>query len=309
MNGKSVYPSLELNSHEAPTPWSRLYLPALASAPSTILGYLAARFQHVSPEAWAARAERGLVKLEDGTTVQSDSAYRSGVTVLYRREVLSEPAPVQEPAIIYRDEHIVVADKPHGMVVTPAGNLVERSLLVWLRRTTGLFSLAPLHRLDRDTAGLVLLSIQPVSRGPYHRLFSQGAIEREYRAVARVTVEPEQKQWRIENRIARGVPFFRQQIVDGPANAVTDIKILAWRDGLGLFCLRPSSGKKHQLRLHMSSLGYPILGDALYPTDETDETPAGPQLQLLAQRLSFIDPINGAPQRFISIRQLSSLCF
>jgi tRNA pseudouridine32 synthase/23S rRNA pseudouridine746 synthase len=285
---------------------SRLYLPKLESPPATILDHLVAHFPHVEPDTWRARVSQGLVSLSDGTTLQKDSPYRHGLTVFYRKEVPSEPDPVEEPLVIYRDEEILVADKPHGMQVTPAGDHVERSLLVRLQRSIGLATLAAMHRLDRETGGLLLLTIKPDARVHYHRLFADATIEREYLAVAHIDHPPNQNHWRVENRMESGEPWYRQQIVEGPANTITEIELLELDlpGRTGLFRLVPKSGKKHQLRVHMVSIGFPIVGDRFYPNirEKRDEDPP---LQLLASQLAFIDPLSGAPRRFTSVRQLS----
>jgi len=280
---------------------SRLYLPKLESPPPTILEYLFARFPRIDPGIWRERVSRGVVTLSDGTTLMEESPYRHGVFVFYRKEVPSEPAPVEEPMIIHRDENILIVDKPHGMPVTPVGQHVERSLLVWLERSTGLDTLAPMHRLDRETAGLLLLTTNPRVRGQYHRLFAEGLIEKEYRALAFINVAPRRIRWRVENRIERGHPWFRQRVVEGDPNTLTEIELLEERDGTGLFRLFPRTGKKHQLRVHMASIGYPIVGDPFYP-EITEKREGDPPLQLLANRLAFTDPISGESCSFTSHR-------
>jgi len=287
-------------SHSRP---SRLYLPKLQSPPATIFEHLLGYFPHVHPGTWRARVSRGLVTLSDGTTLREDSPYRHGLTVFYRKEVPSEPAAVEEALVIYRDEEILVADKPHGMPVTPSGEHVERSLLVGLQRSTGLATLAAMHRLDRDTGGLLLLAIKPAARGRYHRLFADALIEREYLAVAHITDVPNRNHWRVENRLGPGEPWYRQRIVDGPANAITEIELLDVRGSAGLFRLVPKSGRKHQLRVHMVSIGFPIVGDPFYPKVR-EKRDGDPPLQLLANRLAFIDPLRGAPRSFTSVRRL-----
>jgi tRNA pseudouridine32 synthase / 23S rRNA pseudouridine746 synthase len=242
---------------------------------------------------------RGLVTTEDGVKIAEDSRYAAGLTVFYLREVPSEPAPLETETILFQDEELLVADKPHGMTVTPAGAHVARSLLNRLQERTGIDTLVPLHRLDRDTAGTVLFGINSESRARYHALFATGSIQREYLAVARVARIPDQKRWIIENRLGPGDPWFRREIVEGPINAVTEIEFVDAREGVGLFQLRPRTGKKHQLRVHMASAGFPILGDSLY-SDTSEFLP----LQLLAHRLRFVDPITGGARDFRSARQL-----
>ena len=283
---------------------SRLYLSKLDSPPATILDHLFARFPQIEPDIWRVRVSRGLVTLSDGTTLKEDSPYRHGIFVFYRKEVPSEPPPAEEPRVIYRDGEILVVDKPHGMPVTPVGDHVERSLLACLQKSTGLADLAPVHRLDRETAGLLMLAVKPSARGPYHQLFAERTIEREYLAIAHILDAPAVKHWRVENRMEAGEPWFRQRIVEGPANAITEIALLELREGLGLFRLFPRTGKKHQLRVHMASIGFPILGDPFYP-EICQKSAEDPPLQLLAARLEFIDPLSGLPRRLVSARRLA----
>jgi tRNA pseudouridine32 synthase/23S rRNA pseudouridine746 synthase len=282
---------------------SRLYLPKFDTSPQTIFEYLLARFPHVNAAIWRERVSQGLITLSDGTTLEERSPYRHGMIVFYRKEVPSEPASLEEPLIVYRDDEILVVDKPHGMPVTPSGKHVERSLLVCLQRITELPELSPIHRLDRDTAGLLLFAIKADSRKHYHRLFAEGRIEREYLAVANAQAPQHKTHWRIENRIEPGEPWFLQRIVEGQVNAITEIELTDLRSGLGLFRLFPKSGKKHQLRVHMVSLGCPIVGDPFYPalTNKSGDPP----LQLLAKRLAFIDPLTGEARSFTSGRTLS----
>ena len=248
---------------------------------------------------------RGLVTKDGGTAVKADAPYRHGQTIYYFREVRSEPeSPVSE-TILFQDAQILVVDKPHGMRVTPAGDHVDRSLLSRLQRSVGNPNLAPLHRLDQETAGLILFSVNPNTRGRYHALFANRAINRTYVAVTRSREIPSQKHWIVENRIERGEPWFRQRIVQGLPNAITRIE---WRRTLGdlaLFHLYPKTGRKHQLRVHMASIGFPILGDPLYPQQREPE-PSDPPLQLLAYELRFIDPVTGVERAFKTSLKLAS---
>jgi tRNA pseudouridine32 synthase/23S rRNA pseudouridine746 synthase len=285
---------------------SRLYLPKFDAAPQTIFEYLLARFPQVHASIWRDRVSRGLVMLSDGTRLEELSPYRHGMMVFYRKEVPSEPPPPEEPRVLYQDDAIVVVDKPHGMPVTPAGDHVERSLLVRLQRTLGLPDLDPVHRLDRETAGLLLFTIRPGVRGQYHRLFAEGLVEKEYLAVAHIEAAPNLTKWRIENRLAPGEPWYRQRLVEGHVNAITEIELMELRSGYGRFRLLPKTGKKHQLRVHMASIGYPIVGDPFYPAI-TEKRDADPPMQLLARRLVFIDPLNGVARNFTSTRTLLEL--
>jgi tRNA pseudouridine32 synthase/23S rRNA pseudouridine746 synthase len=282
---------------------SRLYLPKFDNSPATVFEYLLARFPQIDASIWRARISQGLVTLSDGAVLAEHSPYRHGATVFYRKDVLHEPAALEEPVVLYRDDNILLADKPHRMPVTPSGDHVERSLLVRLQRMTALPDLAPMHRLDRDTAGLVLFSIRPAARPHYHQLFAERRIEREYRALAHIPDGLDRSSWRVENRMEPGEPWFRQRIVQGPINAITEIELVEMRSGIGEFRLVPKTGRKHQLRVHMTSIGCPILGDPLYPTIR-EKRENDPTLQLVAKRLAFIDPLTGASHNFTSARTL-----
>lgn len=285
-------------------PRSRIFLPKLESPPPTVAEHLALLFPRISRGTWRDRMARGMVTTNEGMRIREDSPYIHGITVFYIKEVPSEPAPLETETILYQDEEILVADKPHGMAVTPSGDYVARSLLNRLQQRTGIDTLVPLHRLDKDTAGIVLFGLKSESRARYHELFARSVVEREYLAASAITNPPTQKHWVVENRLGGGNPWFRRQITTGPVNAITEIELLDIIDGVGFFRLRPRTGKKHQLRVHMTSIGFPILGDPLYP-DMRDKQPSDPPLQLLARRLAFSDPVAGVRREFTSSQNLS----
>jgi tRNA pseudouridine32 synthase/23S rRNA pseudouridine746 synthase len=189
--------------------------------------------------------------------------------------------------------------------VIPGGRYVEECLLNRLRNRTGIADLAPLHRLDRETAGVVIFSVNPNTRGRYHELFMHGKVEKTYRALAEVNEPPRENQWTVENRIVRGEPRFRMKTVTGVANARSHIQLLEVKGKRGLFSLRPVTGKTHQLRLHMSGLGFRIINDRVYPDlqPQTDDDFNQP-LQLLAKMVRFHDPVSGQDREFRSGREL-----
>ena len=285
---------------------SRLHLPKLDPSPKTVLEYLITHFPHIPAQTWRERVTNGKVTLDDGRTLTIDSPYCHGVTVLYSREIAQEPAADVEETVLFQDANILVADKPHGMVVTPAGDHVERSLLARLQNRNSLKRLAPVHRLDRETAGVVLFTITTEARARYHELFSSRSVQREYMAVAKVGNARTPKEWDVRNRMEEGEPWYRRRIAEsdvGEPSAITRIQLLETQNGFGLFRLVPETGKKHQLRVHMASIGCPIIGDLLYPDIRKGNEHDSP-LQLLAHRLSFIDPLSGEARSFVSTRQL-----
>ena len=285
--------------------------PSCVSLPAgpwaTMLDFLVQRFPGVAAEVWQQRLLQGDVVDEQGAPVTPDRAYQPKLHLYYYRSVPDEvPIPFEE-VVLFQDEHLVVADKPHFLPVTPSGGYLQQTLLVRLKRRLGLTDLVPLHRIDRDTAGLVLFSVQPATRGIYQGLFRQHSMRKTYQATARW--DPT-LHWplRRETRIGDSAHFMQQQELPGPPNAVTLIQPLAVRGNLARYQLQPVTGHRHQLRVHMNALGLPILGDGIYPTltPEGHSNPALP-LQLLAQTLEFTDPLSGLVRRFESERRLLAL--
>jgi tRNA pseudouridine32 synthase/23S rRNA pseudouridine746 synthase len=243
-----------------------------------------------------------------GAPLTPESRYLPHAQLRYFREVAEEHHIPFVETILYQDDEILVADKPHFLPVIPAGRYVEECLLSRLRRSTGLADLAPLHRIDRETAGIVLFSVNKQSRGRYARLWLQGEIEKSYQALSACRPAPEESAWLVENRIEQGEPFFRMQIVPGKVNARSVIQLREYKDGIARFQLQPLTGKTHQLRLHLSSLGCGILNDRLYPElqGERADNFAAP-LQLLAEMVRFRDPLSGVIREFVSARELTVL--
>ncbi|WP_130620282.1 pseudouridine synthase [Dyella amyloliquefaciens] len=271
---------------------------------ATVLDALCAHFPQIGRERWVDRFARGRVQDETGVPLAPDAPHRVGLCVRYFREVPDEaPIPFRE-ILLHVDRHLVVVDKPHFLPVTPAGGFVLETLLNRLVRKLGNPDLVPLHRIDRHTAGLVLFSANPASRAAYQSLFPERRIEKDYEAwapplpgltfplVRRSKIEP-------------GEPFFRMREAGGEPNSETRIDVIERADHLWRYALQPVTGRKHQLRVHMAGLGAPILNDPFYPElpDSAQDDYARP-LQLLAKRLSFIDPLDGKAREFVSEQTL-----
>lgn len=281
---------------------SRLQLP---SGPwLTVLDCLCARFPAITREVWRNRFARGRVLDDTGAPLAIDAPYRLGAEVRYFREVVDEPAIPFEETVLHVDAHLVVADKPHFLPVMPAGGFVRETLLARLVRRLGNPDLVPLHRIDRDTAGLVLFSANPATRDAYQSLFRLRRIRKHYEAIAPVLP------WLSfplmhASRLEAGEPFFRMREVDGVANSETRIDIVDRAGASWRYALEPLTGRKHQLRVHMCALGAPIDNDRLYPqlVPIAGDDYTRP-LQLLARALAFVDPLSGIAREFESGRQL-----
>ncbi|MDQ3804607.1 MAG: pseudouridine synthase [Acidobacteriota bacterium] len=268
----------------------------------TVLDFLKERHPGVGAETWLARMSKGQVVDEAGRRVRPESPYRAGACIFYYREVEAEIKIPFAERVLYRDEHILVADKPHFLPVVPAGRFLHETLLVRLKKGGAPAGLVPLHRIDRETAGLVLFSLNPATRGLYASLFRERKVEKVYEALARTRPGLEFPLTR-RSRLAAGEPFFRMKEVGGEPNSETRVAVLRGMGELTLYELRPVTGRKHQLRLHLSALGIPIVNDRLYPEMSfAEEDDFSRPLRLLARSISFRDPLTGRERRFESGR-------
>lgn len=306
---------------------------ALADWP-TVFDFLCERFPAVPPQEWSARFADSLVLNAQGEPINVATPYAPNTLIHYYRRILQEPELPFKAQVLFRDAHLVVADKPHFMPVTPAGRYVRSSLLVQLKEELGIDTLSPLHRIDRETAGLVVLSVNPQERNAYQALFRERQVHKTYLAIGPYRNElvfPLTRQSRIEE----DAQFFLSREAEGAPNSETHIEILKCLDtGLSpsvhpsddstegstrrspqshykpkaLYQLSPITGKRHQLRIHMCALGIPIEGDQFYPEvlrgpDESEDFSQA--LQLLAEKITFTDPITGEKRVFKSQQSLA----
>lgn len=290
--------------------------PRSGTPPARLLDYLAQRLPKLTRDEWAQRMQQGEVVDALGQPLGPHAPYRGGESVYYWRRLPAEaPIPFAEH-IVFQDEWLLVADKPHFLPVTPTGRYVQQSLLVRLKRRTGLDTLVPLHRLDRETAGLVVFCIRPETRNAYQALFREREVRKVYEAVAPWRADlvwPQTRHSRIE---PDPQAFYRQIECAGAPNSETHIELLrrlgangSQEAMLALYRLSPVTGKTHQLRVHMAGLGLPLQGDQFYPVvrhaPDREEDFSQP-LQLLARALAFDDPVTGQHRVFQSTRALQA---
>lgn len=275
----------------------------------TAMAYLLERFPD-DAERLREKVAAGEVVTGRGEPVDETTPYEPrGFLFLYRDPPADEPpAPaLAEVEVLHRDRDLLVVDKPHLVATMPRGRWVTQTLLVHLRRELDLPELAPAHRLDRPTAGVLVLTVRPQVRGAYQELFAQRRVRKVYEAVAPLPGDGLALPATVRSRIVkhRGTAPALQE--PGAPNTESLVDLAARDDarGLGLYRLEPHTGKTHQLRLHMASLGLPILHDPFWPVLRPD-APDDPErpLQLLARSLAFTDPLSGAPRRFESRRTL-----
>lgn len=281
---------------------SQLYLPKYDQAPATIYEYLCQRFGHIDASTWRQRFDDGLVMDASGATLSVDSRYQHGLTIHYYRHLPAETVVPFDHRIIYENDHFLVVDKPHFLTVAPAGRYVLQTLLTRLKCQSNNAQLSPIHRLDRETAGLIMFAKTPSARAIYQALFAERKVDKVYHAIAPFRNNL-QFPLSLNLHLTRGEPFYTMKVVDAQANTHTDIDVIKISDDgqLARYELRPSTGKLHQLRVHLNHLGIAIMNDSFYPkvAHKSDDDFSNP-LQLLAKHLSFIDPLTGEQMVFES---------
>ena len=264
------------------------------------LDFLCQHFPDISEETWQARLNKREVCDQTGLRLTIESSVKRGMCLYYYREVALEPPIPFKEVILHQDEHLLVVDKPHFLPVTPGGQYLQETLLVRLKNKTGIEELTPLHRLDRETAGVILFSTNRTSRGAYQSLFQQQQIHKTYQAIA-PKIENLSFPYLKRSRLIESPQFFVMEEAPGEINSETLIEVLEDLGEYALYRLSPKTGKKHQLRLHMASLGAPLINDLFYP----EIKPSGSDdytkpLKLLAHSIAFRDPITGQDRRFQS---------
>ena len=286
---------------------SRVFLPADQSYPN-LLQFFINQFPHIEVKEWEDRFAKGLVLNAQGHAFEATDAYQPNTHLIYFRRLAREPEIPFEEEILFQDEHILVADKPHFLPVTPSGLYLHQTLLSRLKKKTGIQTLSPIHRIDRDTAGIVIFSVKPDERASYQNLFRDRSVTKIYEAIALYSDALNAKlPMTYQSRLEESEHFLQMMEVEGQPNTDTLIELIAQNKPWAKYRLIPGSGKKHQLRCHLNALGIPIKYDQIYPIltpyQEYDLDFSKP-LQLLAKKIVFLDPITGELRAFASQRAL-----
>ncbi|GGB91492.1 hypothetical protein GCM10011572_11930 [Pseudoduganella buxea] len=281
---------------------SYLWLPA-GDWPD-LISFMVANYPAVTEAQWRERMARGEVVAADGTPLAPHSPYKRNLRIFYYRELEYEtPIPFEE-TVLYQDEHLVVADKPHFLPTIPTGRFLQETLLVRLRRKLGIEDLVPIHRLDRETAGVVVFSCNAASRGAYQSLFQKRLVQKEYEALAG-PLPGREFPFSYRSRMVEGDKFFTMKEAPGEPNSETMLDVIEARGEHVLYRLWPHTGRQHQLRVHLAALGIPIVNDAFYPVAlPCKQDDVSQPLKLLARAIGFPDPLTGEWRWFESRRTL-----
>lgn len=286
---------------------TRLHVP-LTGPWATIADYMIERFFHLDPERLLVRFDRGEIVARDGRPLHRGTPLGAEEFVWYYREPPVEREIPFTEEILHTDDHLVVIDKPHFLPTTPGGKYLQNSALVRLRNRLGIPELTPIHRLDRATAGLLMFSVRPETRGAYQLLFEDRRVEKVYEAVSARPADWDPSRFPLVYRthIEKRRGEVRVQVDHArEPNSETLIDLIDADDHVVHTLLRPHSGKMHQLRVHLAALGLGILHDGFYPEllpEQPDDFTR--PLQLLARELRFTDPLSGEERVFTTRRTL-----
>ena len=280
-----------------------------ASGWEYLIDFLCDKFTAIPREVWLTRLNQGLVTDGQGNILTAESAFQANSIVRYYRALEHETPIPFEAHILFQDEYLIAVDKPHFLPAVPAGKYLQETLLVRLKKQTGFDHLSPMHRIDRETAGVMIFVIKPETRGVYQLLFQNKLVKKQYHAIAAYR-EDLKLPLTYRSCMQESDHFMRMQEIAGQANTETQIELLEKNNCIAKYLLKPLTGKKHQLRVHMVALGLPILNDQIYPNyiateNESFEKP----LQLLAKQIEFTDPISGQQRIFKSNKELNILEF
>ena len=293
----------------------------------TAMDYMMHRWGHIDPQGIEDRFDAGEIVGEGGVPLDRTTPLQDHTFIWYYRTLPPETRLPVEISILHQDEHLLVVDKPHFLPTTPGGTYIQESALVRLRNQLDLPDLIPMHRLDRMTAGVLLFSTNPQTRGKYQVLFEKRQVQKEYECVSAAEPAPGHPGVEfpvvVSNRMTKSRSYLLAEVIDGEPNAETRIEWVETFDAgpsssayltsehgsqarLARYRLEPHTGKTHQLRVHMASLGLGIVNDAFYPEllDKAPDDYAKP-LQLLARGIRFVDPISGKPVEYRSSLELS----
>ena len=245
----------------------------------------------------------------NGVPQRTNYAVKVGdeICIVMDEPIPDYPAEHGELEILYEDEYILAVDKPAGMLIHPSRSRNTGTLANFVagyyQQTGQNSAFHPLTRLDRDTFGVVLLG----KNAHVHTLLQQTPVQKTYFALTWGV--PAQKEGVIDAPIARRpLPSLLREIRADGKPSVTEYRVLAQQGGISKLALRPVTGRTHQLRLHCAYMGFPILGDPQYGTEESLQISRElgyTYQQLCAGELELTHPITGEVLRIRSKSEIN----
>ncbi len=262
-----------------------------------VIDYLACRYSTFTREEWLARIHSGRV-LVDNIPAKQDQLLSSGQTLTWIRPPWKEPEVSRSFAILFQDRYILAVAKPSGLPTLPSGGIfMENTLLSLVRRH---FPEAnPLHRLGRGTSGIVLFAMTRETASKILRAWSNRDVVKIYRALAAGC--PQEDEFDINTAIGPVPHPILRTIHAACSNgkpAHSYVKVLERRGDSSLLEVQITTGRPHQIRIHLAAAGYPLVGDPIYtiggvPADDSRALPSDLGYHLHNALLGFPHPVDG----------------
>jgi 23S rRNA pseudouridine1911/1915/1917 synthase len=264
----------------------------------TLLSHLASLYPHATPQGWQQKLNNGEVTL-NGVTATGGEVVCLGQTLVWNRPPWNEPDAPRHFEILFEDAHLLAVDKPSGLPTLPGGGFLENTLLRLVQERTPHAN--PAHRLGRATTGIVLFAKTPQAASGLFADWNTPKIQKIYRALAQNTAQ--QDVYEILTPIGL-VPHpligsvWAAHPSGKPSKSSAKVISRSRITGTTIFEVSLSSGRPHQIRIHLASIGHPLVGDPLYgatgqPLENLPGLPGDGGYLLHAQYLKFRHPISG----------------
>lgn len=270
-----------------------------AATGQSILDYYSDRYRHSSRSDWQARIESGAIQV-DGIQVDPSFILRTGQQLCYQRSPWQEPEVPLAFAILYEDQDIWVIDKPSGLPVLPGGGFLEHTVLGQLQLTIPQETPTPIHRLGRGTSGCLLLARSPLAKSHLSQQLRDRRLEKIYRTLIGPTPESWPNPIQITTPIGKiPYPQLGYLYAASPTGlaAESECRVVARSAEFTWVDVAIATGRPHQIRIHLASIGYPLIGDPLYGVGGLPFTTAGVPgdcgYWLHARRVGFCHPRSG----------------
>jgi 23S rRNA pseudouridine1911/1915/1917 synthase len=262
----------------------------------TLLSHLAGLYPHSTPQAWQQNLNNGEVTL-NGVLATGSESIAPGQVLIWKRPPWIEPDAPRHFEVLFEDPHLLAVNKPSGLPTLPGGGFLENTLLRLVQKRTP--EANPVHRLGRTTTGIVLFAKTPQAAARLSADWNTPRIQKIYRALAQNVAQ--QDVYEILTPIGL-VPHPRLGFVwaaspsGKPSKSVA--KVVSRTAGTTIFEVCLHSGRPHQIRIHLASIGHPLVGDPLYgatgqPLEDLPGLPGDGGYLLHAQFLTFHHPVSG----------------
>lgn len=264
----------------------------------TLLSHLASLYPHSTAQAWQQKLDEGEVTL-NGDTANGSESVASGQALVWKRPPWMEPDAPQHFDVLFEDRYLLAVHKPSGLPTLPGGGFLENTLLRLVQKRVP--DANPVHRLGRGTSGIVLFAKTAPAAAQLSAHWNTPKIQKIYRALAQNVAQ--QDAYEILMPIGL-VPHPRIGSVwaaspsGKPSKSVA--QVISRTSSSTTFAVSLYSGRPHQIRIHLASIGHPLVGDPLYgftgqPLENLPGLPGDGGYFLHAQYLKFQHPISGEP--------------